>query len=77
MPLKNAITFCQPILKFLFQARLRDADERLREKEAELGACGRERDAERQRARELEAQVRRLQPIIEEREREIQVWGVG
>lgn len=56
-----------------FQAKLREAEERLREKEAELGDCARERDAERQRAREMEAQVRKLQPIIQDREREIQV----
>ena len=53
---------------------MREADDRLREKEAELDQCGRERDAERQRARELEGQIRRLQPIIQEKEREIQVW---
>lgn len=57
----------------LLQARLREADDKLRDKEAELNECGRERDAERQRARELEAQVRRLQPLIQEREREIEV----
>ena len=46
------------------QARLCKAAEKLRDKEAELDECGRQRDAERQRARELEAQVRRLQNII-------------
>ena len=55
------------------QARLRGAEDRLREKEAELGECGRQRDAERQRARELEEQIRRLQPLIQDRDREIQV----
>lgn len=55
---------------------MREAAEKLREKVAELDELGRERDAERQRARELEAQVRRLQPLIQERDREIQVWAV-
>ena len=59
------------------QARLRDADEKLRGKEAELDECRRERDAEGQRAREMEGQVRRLQPLIQERDREIQVREGG
>ncbi len=60
-----------------WQAKLREAKEKYRRKEAECEDCARERDAEAQRARELEAQVRRLRPLIQDREREIQVSKRG
>lgn len=67
---------CASVLKiwlFLWQAKIRDAEDRLRDKDRELEEMAGERDAERQRARELENQIRRLQPLIQDRDREIQV----
>jgi len=59
------------------QVMLQEVDKKLCYKEAELAECGRQRDAEKQRARELEAQVRHLQPLLQDKDREIQVSGLS
>ena len=63
------------------QARLHEAEEEARRQGAELEQMGRDLEGARQRAREAESLAQRLQPLVQQRDREIQVsrprpvWG--
>ncbi len=55
------------------RGKLKDLADKLRDKEAELRSVQGEREGAWQQAREAETLVQRLQPLVAERDREIQV----
>ena len=55
------------------QAKLRDAENRLHQREAELEDQGRQLKAAQQQAHEAEVLAQRLQPMIQQRDKEIHV----
>lgn len=55
---------------------MHDTEDRLRQQGAELEEKDRQLEGVRRKAREAEAHVNRLQPLVQQREREIEVRRV-
>lgn len=55
------------------KAKLRDAEERLHQREAELEEQGKQLKAAQEQAHEAEALAQRLQPMVQQRDKEIHV----